>query len=373
MTTHQSRDNGSLMLLHARTLKLKKVSCEQLLSRGPDLSNFLGYRAGGVVKGSQAARLMSGEAKECGKLWKMEDGGLCASMQSVGALGFVKPEARENVRRVLQRLGLLQAGEYFIDSDDQNEQAPLLIIELPPYFKNGFDSPPTLHDDYRPEGYNFQMAENMLNESILPFCKENHSNCGLNVLSHFKVSDFQRIENIEVFERYKRHEVRVARATQRRGKTPTSIKLPGWLQKLSRKNGLCSVSNTVYLLHGTTESKLECIIQEGLKTKFSLDRSGLSYGKGLYFANNACKANQYSHNGGGKERIMLVCRVILGRCEILPSECPQKLFPSYRHDSALAKKGVTQAHHGYRQLHNEFIVYDDCACYPEFVIRYKEF
>ena len=95
--------------------------------------------------------------------------------------------------------------------------------------------------------------------------------------------------------------------------------------------------------------------------------NALTYGKGLYFTDKACKAKQYTRGDG----VLLLCRVVLGRQEELAGECPQKLFPAYGHDSAMAKANRTAAPTGYPQLHNEYIVYDECACYPEFVIHFE--
>eukprot|EP00977_Amphora_coffeiformis_P018538 scaffold6566_cov125-Amphora_coffeaeformis.AAC.4 len=110
---------------------------------------------------------------------------------------------------------------------------------------------------------------------------------------------------------------------------------------------------------------LEGIIEEGLKTRFSLRRP-LSYGKGLYFTDSVCKASQYGN-------IILVCRVVLGKVEVLRSGCSHKLFASDGYHSALGKKRVSQLHTSLlSQLHNEYIIYDERACYPEFVIWYRK-
>lgn len=171
---------------------------------------------------------------------------------------------------------------------------------------------------------------------------------------------------MEAFERYKRHE-KLVEESLRDQRVSSSVLpgLPAWLQKLSKKNGLSEKAKSVYLLHGTSMANLTLIVQEGLKTKFSLKKNP-SYGMGLYFTDNACKANQYS-----PDNIILVCRVVLGRTERLRQPCPRKLFPALDCDSAVAEKDYTRAPHGRCQLHNEFIIFNDAACYPEFVIQYS--
>lgn len=364
-----------IVLMHARTLELTHISCDRLASRGVDLANHLGYEAGGIDKGSQAARAMSTEAKMCGGLLNsMELGGICASLQSIGAFGAIKPKACENIRRVLQELGKLRSNEYLVDNGSSDGRT-LLVVQMPPYFSAAtLQSPPLLQDDYRLGGYNYRMAEAMLNESILPFCKENPSRCCLNPSSKFEVIKFERLENVALFNRYKTYETSVARTMHRTGRGPTSGEvsplhtLPIWLQKLSNKNGLASSAHTVYLLHGTKSCNVKHIVQDGLKTKFSLGHQHLTYGQGLYFTDNACKASQYTDDG-----CMLICRVVLGRTEVLRKRCSpkRKLFPSIGHDSAMAKRNLTASPSRYPQLHNEYIIFDECACYPEFVVKFK--
>lgn len=351
--------------IHARNLQLEIASCEQLRSRGVDFVHHLGYRPGGITKGSQAARSMSAEAKKNrGKVRSVSRGGVCASLQSMGALSVIKPIPEQNLRGALQRLGMIRDDRHLVENNEnEGEQAPL-PIELPSYFTSSAECSPALKDDYKLDGYNVHMSELMLNESILPFCKENATSCGVDPFTSFRVQNLNRIENVALFERYKKTEARVARQMRTRGITPTSISLPTWLQKLSRKNGLCPESKSVYLLHGTTPENVASIVQAGLRTSISLNRSP-SYGKGLYFTDCACKASQYGD-------IILVCRVTLGNSEILRSPCPRKLFPKMGFDSAIAQKDFTDAPHGHKQLHNEYVIYDDCLCYPEFVIDYYE-
>lgn len=368
MVVHKvPNDDDDALALHAVTLGLSRISCSQLQSRGVDLARHLGYSAGGIQKGSQAARAMSREAKQNGgTIPSVKEGGVSASLQSVGALGSVIPKPMENIRRTMQRNGLLRDGARQIPSG--NPQEASMVVELPRYFRATIDSPPALVDDYKEDGYNYHMAEVMLNDSILQTCRDHQTHCNIDESSRFKVHRLTRIENIERFEQYKRHEKIVTEAALRGQyvSTPVMSGLPLWLQKLSKRNGLSETANTVYLLHGTTAENVELIVEEGLKTRFSLNTNP-TYGRGLYFTDNACKASQYTQG----DNVILVCRVVLGNTEVLRRPCPRNLFPAFGCDSAMAKKGYTKAPHGLRQLHNEFIVFNDCACYPEFVTEYS--
>jgi len=354
-----------LIVGHASTLQLKQVSCEQLCTRGVDFSHYLGYHPVGIVKGSEAAQLMSKEMQLGGGiLHKVTDGGISASFQSIGSTSQIKQKPCENIRRALVRQGMLREDRYLMENAAQE---PILDFSLPSYFIGGFDDRPQLYDDYRVGGYNCLMAERMLNGSIRSTCRIIDTRCKFGMSSKFTVNKFERLENINAFARYKRHEARVACALDRDGLTRNIDRtLPSWLKKLSEKNGLSTSANTVYLLHGIKTKNLEEIIQEGLKTKFSLSRAS-SYGKGLYFTDSSCKASQYATNG-----CILVCRVVLGRMETLSGQCSEKKFPARGYDSARAKRGVTLAPHGHSQLHNEYIIYNESACYPEFIIYFDK-
>lgn len=355
----------SALDIHIHTLAvMTPASPEQFASRGVDLVRYLGYSHGGIIKGKQAARGMSVEAKACGgRVLSVQEGGICASLQSIGARGSFTPKARKNVCRELRKMGLLLNTEADHKTDDKPE------VEIPYYFSSSSPNAATLQDDYQQGGYNYTMAEKMLNESILPFCKEHKTPCNLNAGSQFKVQEFVRLENVDVFEKHKLYEARVAKKMDHMATAAQAAhynSMPQWLKKLTRKNGLLEAANTVYLLHGTRMSNVQNILEGGLKAKFALS-SGAVYGKGLYFTDSSCKASQFATQGG----CILVCRVVLGRMEVLQGTCPKRLFATNGYDSSMAKKSHTEAPSGLPQLHNEFIVYDDRACYPEFVIRFR--
>lgn len=70
-----------------------RLSCEDLLSRGPELAANLGYSSDGILEGSPAARGMSIEAIANGGVVPSVDmWGLTASLQSIGARGYVTAE-----------------------------------------------------------------------------------------------------------------------------------------------------------------------------------------------------------------------------------------------------------------------------------------
>jgi Poly(ADP-ribose) polymerase catalytic domain/Interferon-induced 6-16 family len=380
MITKAKRHDDDHVLVLVRYLGLDAVSCRELNCRGEELARHLGFGEKGIIKGSPAARCMSREAKAFhGYLPNVVGGGLSAALQSIGADGATNPLARSAVRRHLRQKGILQDEEYHIE-DDMLLDMPAVEVPLPSYFAAPSTTEmttPHLYEDYRFGGYKWKMAEKMLNDSILPYCRNHGKGCpSMNATLAFTIVNFQRIENISAFQRYKVYEEQVGKEIAKKGRNASAVlphDLPDWLKRLSQKNGLSSAANATYLLHGTRASCVPSIVQEGLLTRFSLSTEP-RYGKGLYFTDSSCKADQFGAKNNPHHRTILVCRVVLGVVEVLPEAAPTKLFASApRFHSAMAKRDHTQTINPLfpHQLHNEYIVYNECACYPEFVITYQ--
>ena len=66
---------------------------------------------------------------------------------------------------------------------------------------------------------------------------------------------------------------------------------------------------------------------------------------------------------------IILCRVVLGKIEVLERDCERRFSPSHGFDSTHAKKGYTEKSPGEVQLHDEYIVYDPAAVYPELVLH----
>ena len=87
--------------------KARGVPCSMLRANAPKIAYQLGYTGGGITKGSFAAKGMSMEAKaHGGGVPSMTDGGISASLQSIGAVGYIKPEAEESISTALGRAGM---------------------------------------------------------------------------------------------------------------------------------------------------------------------------------------------------------------------------------------------------------------------------
>ena len=354
----------NVLALHAHSLSLDSISisCGQLIRRGVELAQHLGYRTGGIHKGSLAAQGMSIEARDHGGgVPGLKDGGVTASLQSIGASGYVKPEAKANLAAHMRHCGLISERDYLIALGDQR---PLIVVDVPRYFSSPTPNLPMLMSDYRAGGYNERKAETMLMESR-HFDELRNCPCECSFGRHedLSVVQIQRIENKHVFERFKAHETTTAERLQTDG-ISARPRVHEWLDRLANKNRLSRAANTVYLLHGTRADKVDSICRDGLQTRFSLERRGL-YGRGLYFTTSSCKAFQYTAGDG----CIIICRVVLGEIELLDDICINRLFLTDGFDSTHAKKGHTCKAPGELQVHDEYIVYHPAAVYPEFVLR----
>jgi hypothetical protein len=247
-------------------------------------------------------------------------------------------------------------------------------IAPPPYFTGYTDDVGSIKDDYNcPGGVNCCNAELMLNYSVFSNCE-----C-LRTPSSFEIVSFRRIESRVLWERFKLREDQAARNLAALSPTARAVSLDKvprahpWLQRLEASNGLPLQSNTRYLLHGTQTENLESIVQNGLAAKLA-PRAVKFYGTGIYFARHSCKACQYTDGNLEPDnglRTIIICRVALGRIESLKEACKDRNFANPAFDSAMAVSGETLVAPNQPQLHNEFIVYEDSACYPEFILQFR--
>lgn len=126
--------------------------------------------------------------------------------------------------------------------------------------------------------------------------------------------------------------------------------------------------NEFALFHGTTEKRLLHIMSEGFDPQVA--RRG-HYGRGTYFASQACKSLQYCTSS---PRVMIVSRVLLGSVHLMTRVDAELGRPPYRpggkllHDSVAAQPGPMQGHQNSMQTHSEFVIFDRRQIYPEMVL-----
>jgi len=137
--------------------------------------------------------------------------------------------------------------------------------------------------------------------------------------------------------------------------------------------GVDTSVNECHLFHGTSTSIAATIAMEGFD--FRLSKPGF-YGKGTYFASQACKSHQYAHKDGDT-RLIILSRVVLGDTWFAQEvdrnlqRPPTRQGKSRPYDSIIAKPGPMPGHSQDEQSHQEFVLFDKAQAYPEFLIEYS--
>eukprot|EP00747_Dinoflagellata_sp_TGD_P035433 gnl/TRDRNA2_/TRDRNA2_137866_c2_seq2.p2 gnl/TRDRNA2_/TRDRNA2_137866_c2~~gnl/TRDRNA2_/TRDRNA2_137866_c2_seq2.p2 ORF type:complete len:284 (+),score=33.99 gnl/TRDRNA2_/TRDRNA2_137866_c2_seq2:372-1223(+) len=147
--------------------------------------------------------------------------------------------------------------------------------------------------------------------------------------------------------------------------------------------------NEFHLFHGTSHASAKAISKNNFDMRLAGMAAGTRFGKGLYFACNCTKSDEYAkceHNDAGCScggvRPLLLCRVLLGRCHYVdcePAPAPAELEracgvgrssvpESTRCDSVFADREKAVG------TFKEFVVFNTDQVYPEYVLWYtREF
>lgn len=127
--------------------------------------------------------------------------------------------------------------------------------------------------------------------------------------------------------------------------------------------------NEMFLLHGTSRANALAIMKEGFNHRIC---TGSSYGKGVYFSPQMCKAGHHAEVGEDGLQCVIVARAVLGNIHY--TDCnhgPSLRRPPARSDgnanhSVVANPG---ARYG-AQVHQEIVLFDGCQCYPEYLVEF---
>eukprot|EP00935_MAST-01C_sp_MAST-1C-sp1_P002831 g2831.t1 len=124
--------------------------------------------------------------------------------------------------------------------------------------------------------------------------------------------------------------------------------------------------NEMYLWHGTDADAVASIVKEGFKLPKVSEKQ--TYGPGVYFAENICKANQYCTSmDQGKSYVLILARVCMGKAAVANSPGP----PASTVQSLVVKKTVDKFEQDPTgQVHREFVVFEEARAYPEYVIHF---
>lgn len=130
------------------------------------------------------------------------------------------------------------------------------------------------------------------------------------------------------------------------------------------------------LFHGTKPTAAESICNTGFRVSNAGSKTGLLYGRGLYFAECSSKSDEYAQDDEHGIYLgfyaMLLCRVSCGNMLETTQKAPNTEYLEHR------CKGTDtpfQSVLGDRELesrtYREFIIYNNDQAYPEYVIIYR--
>ncbi|XP_005096756.1 uncharacterized protein LOC101851403 [Aplysia californica] len=222
-------------------------------------------------------------------------------------------------------------------------------------------------------------------------------------LSHnnIKVIKIERLENCHLFESYEvcrrrllkkmaKQEIACLDISKLKSQSPKESFTSGGgvastenLESFIKTELLCHEINEHYLFHGCNDFALEDILNNGFD--FRLGSEGGMFGKGVYFAENPTKADQYadgkdSRSSADTKLTMILARVLLGD----PFLCG-KVFVGGPGDKKLVRppcktcfadycrcpdKKFFDSVMGQGWLFREFVIYEKHVCYPEYIITY---
>jgi hypothetical protein len=198
--------------------------------------------------------------------------------------------------------------------------------------------------------------------------------------SKLAIAKVERVESPALYKRYL--SLCDALRTKHHGATPTpaapAAETDGWYDD----NVLYAPMNVVgekWLFHSTTWTAVPKIVRDG----FDMRLSGGAFGSGSYFAENACKADQYARRNDSDEYPLLLCRVALGAC--VPTSVSRDTVrrPPCIHghyDDAPCDHPRADSHYakckrkdtiGAVERHREFVIFDLHQAYPQFILTYK--
>ena len=192
------------------------------------------------------------------------------------------------------------------------------------------------------------------------------SNCGLEMVT---VKRVWRIEHPTLFRQYNLCRSRLQEKSQSEVpeiNPPIGEELSLLAKRLLDQDVRASV-NEVFLFHGTSTSNIHSIVAHGFD--FRLARTGF-YGQGTYFASQSCKSWQYCPLSD-EVRYMIIARVSLGKPHYTQRVERDGKLPPTGFDSVVANPGPMAGHHHTVQSHQEFVIYDRCQAFPEFLVEIK--
>jgi hypothetical protein len=195
-----------------------------------------------------------------------------------------------------------------------------------------------------------------------------------NGLDHtgYEIVNAFRVENPTRWQKYAQYRAAVAKSSPEKFAVTTDGKVSS--------ADLLAEGNEKYLFHGTRPELVTVIASEGFDVRNIPSSTSRLFGKGIYFAENWSKSDEYCMPTPNGTYYILVCRVTLGGAYSALQPCNNAEKPPCsrncplttpcdhgRYDSLRAEFGPG----AYLQKYREFIVYDWDAAYPEYIIEFR--
>ncbi|XP_061183685.1 protein mono-ADP-ribosyltransferase PARP14-like isoform X2 [Saccostrea echinata] len=214
---------------------------------------------------------------------------------------------------------------------------------------------------------------------------------GLDQLNYtkIKITSIKRLENPHLLEEYWKHREKIFLKASQKGalKSLQQISqakngevLTTKMADLSLKTEIYPGINEHYLFHGTQPTIIKNILTQGLDGRVA---NNPVFGNGVYCAESSTKSDQYAdpkQNRDLQEKQMLLVRACLGEIFVRTDtttkysytrppcqRCYKDRCTDATHSSQFFDSIVVDGGWNFR----EFILYDNKACYPEYLISYK--
>ena len=170
----------------------------------------------------------------------------------------------------------------------------------------------------------------------------------------FSVRKIWRVKRTQTWRRYRSTLTHANQITPSPQLRSSPIRTNTWLDDELKQTLQLDPSKEVLLFHGIQSSQLSSIILNGVCMQHAA-RHG-SCGRGLYFAESIQLADAYANRERPSQRIVLLCRVSLGKTRDF--------------DSSPAVTGEDSVVASYMTNFREFMITEDLRCLPEFCVMY---
>ncbi len=175
----------------------------------------------------------------------------------------------------------------------------------------------------------------------------------------FKVCNVYVIKNPKLARKYKYRVGRIYEKNKRKNITQIKCATDGAKIELDHQ------INEKILFHGTSPKNIQSIVNEGLHK----GESGL-FGKGIYFAENISKSDEYIMEDADGFCWVILARVCMGNPCITTKQ--KDISKIRKKNSLLAEcKRTSRKKRAFLMRYREFVINRNSQCYPEFIVKYK--